>query len=151
MAHESTGAAVALRRRRLAALAVVLGLAACSTARPVLYPNVHLQSVGREAADRDIEECERMANEAGADRRSGEAGQVAKGTAVGGGIGAASGAIGGAIAGGAGIGAAVGAASGAVAGLLGSLYSSRSSVTPAYTAFVDRCLREKGYEPTGWN
>ena len=133
------------------ALVVVLGLVACSSARPVLYPNAHLQSVGREAADRDIAACEQMAKEAGADRRSGEAGQVATGTAVGGGIGAASGAVGGAIGGGAGLGAAIGAASGAVAGFLGSLYASRSSVNPAYTNFVDRCLREKGYEPTGWN
>ena len=151
MTHDSIGSAVVRPRRRRAALLIVLGLVGCSTARPVLYPNAHLESVGREAADRDIEECERMAKEAGADRRSGEAEQVAKGTAVGGGIGAASGAVGGAIAGGAGIGAAVGAAGGAVAGFLGSLFSSRSSLPPAYTGFVDRCLREKGYEPTGWN
>ena len=143
--------AVAARGRAAMALAVALGLVACSTARPVLYPNTHLQTVGREAADRDIEACERMAKEAGADRGSGEAAQVAKGTAVGGGIGAASGAVGGAIGGGAGLGAAIGAATGAVAGFLGSLFSSRSSVKPAYTNFVDRCLREKGYEPTGWN
>jgi hypothetical protein len=137
--------------RRLSALAVALTLAGCSTARPVLYPNAHLQSVGREAAERDIRECERQAKAAGADRRSGAAGDVATGTAVGGGIGAASGAVGGAISGGgAGIGAAIGAASGAVAGFLGSLFTRRSSVTPAYTGFVDRCLREKGYEPTGW-
>lgn len=139
-----------LRRRALSALAIALTLVACSTARPVLYPNAHLQSVGREVADRDIAECDSMAKAAGATRHSG-AREVATGTAVGGGIGAASGAVGGAIAGGgAGIGAAIGAATGAVVGFLGTLFSRRSSPSPAYTSFVDRCLREKGYEPTGW-
>ena len=57
----------------------VLSLAGCSTARPILYPNAHLQSVGQVAADRDIEECERKAKAAGADRQTGRAGEVAAG------------------------------------------------------------------------
>ena len=140
-----------LRRPPLSTLAIALSLVACSTARPVLYPNAHLESVGREVADRDIEECDGKAIAAGADRQSGGAREVATGTAVGGGVGAATGAVGGAIAGGgAGLGAAIGGATGAVAGFLGTLFSRRSAPAPAYTAFVDRCLREKGYELTGW-
>jgi hypothetical protein len=131
-------------------LVLALSLAACSTSRPVLYPNAHLQSVGQAAAERDIEECENSAKVAGVDRQKGAAGEVATGTAVGAGVGAAGGAVGGAIAGGPGIGAAIGAASGAVIGLLGSIFSRPSEPSAAYTNFVDRCLREKGYEPTGW-
>jgi hypothetical protein len=143
-------AGTSVSRRGVVALALAASLTACSTARPVLYPNVHLQSVGQAAADRDIEECEAKAKEAGADRQAGGAGEVATGTAVGAGVGAAGGAVGGAISGGAGIGAAIGAASGAVVGLLGAILGRRTAPSPAYTSFVDRCLREKGYEPTGW-
>ena len=65
-------------------------------------------------------------------------------------LGAAGGAVGGAIVGAAGTGAAIGAASGAVTGLLAALFR-RPTPSPAYTAFVDRCLQERGYETTGWN
>ncbi|MEX2220176.1 MAG: glycine zipper family protein [Candidatus Rokuibacteriota bacterium] len=136
--------------RLLLVVALVLSQTGCSTSRPVLYPNAHLESVGRVVADRDIEECESKAKTAGADRRPGRAGELATGTAVGAGVGAAGGAVGGAIRGGAGIGAAIGAATGAVVGLLTGIFRRRPAPSPAYTNFVDRCLREKGYEPTGW-
>ena len=125
-------------------------LTACSSAKPVLYPNAHLQSVGKEAAEQDIQECRQMAEAAGAEQKSGKAGQTAKNTAVGAGVGAASGAVGGAITGSPGLGAAIGAASGATWGFLISLFSSGSQPSQAYTNFVDRCLQEKGYEVTGW-
>ena len=139
-----------LRRRALRVAALALTATACSTPRPVLYPNEHLKSVGQSVADADIAECENMAKAAGADRQTGEAGELAKGTAVGAGVGAAGGAIGGAISGGAGVGAAIGAASGAGVGLLTTMFGRGATPSPAYTNFVDRCLREKGYEPTGW-
>ena len=91
-------------------------LSACSSPQPVLYSNAHLQSVGEEAADQDIEACRELAEAAGAEEGSGKAGQVVKSTAIGGGAGAASGAIGGLISGGAGLGSLIGAASGAVWG-----------------------------------
>ncbi len=138
-------------RRRILVVVLVVSLIACSTSRPVLLPNDHLQSVGQVAADRDIEDCESQAKAAGVDRQTGEAGDLATGTAVGAGVGAASGAVGGAISGGAGIGAAIGAATGAVVGLLGGIIGHhRSAPSAGYTNFVDRCLREKGYEPAGW-
>jgi hypothetical protein len=138
------------RRRHILAVVLVASLTACSTSRPVLYPNAHLQSVGQVAADRDIQECESTAKAAGVDRQTGATRDLAVGTAVGAGVGAAGGAVGGAISGGAGIGAAIGAASGAVVGLLGAIFGRRSAPSAAYTNFVDRCLSEKGYEPTGW-
>lgn len=128
-------------------------LAACSAAHPVLYPNAHWQSVGKEMAAQDIEACRQLAETAGAEEGSGKAGRVAASTAVGGGIGAASGAVGGAIVGAAGRGSLIGAASGAVWGLLtGLFYAIAGPPQPeqAYTNFVNRCLQEKGYEVTGW-
>jgi len=126
---------------------------ACSSAKPILYPNTHLQSVGKEVAEQDIETCRHLAESAGAEEGSGKGGRVAGSTAAGAGIGAAAGAVGGAISGGAGTGALIGAASGAVWGLLTGLFSALSGGShppEAYTNFVNRCLHEKGYEVTGW-
>jgi Glycine-zipper domain len=142
-----------MRRKLLSVIGGSLLLVACSTAHPVLYPNAHLQSVGKEAAAQDIEACRQLAETAGAEADSGKAGRVATGTVVGGGIGAAAGAVGGAISGSVGRGSMIGAASGAVWGLLSSLFrASTGSSQPnqAYTNFVNRCLQEKGYEVTGW-
>jgi hypothetical protein len=133
---------------------VLLFLGGCSSAKPILYPNAHLQSVGKEAAERDIEDCKKLAETAGAEEGSGQAGKVATSTAVGAGIGAASGAVGGAIVNAAGSGSAVGAASGAVWGLLMGLWNAAtgpSQTNQAYTGFVTRCLQDRGYEVTGWN
>jgi hypothetical protein len=138
--------------RRLLSVIGGLLLSACSTAQPVLYPNAHLQSVGKDLAKQDIEVCRQLAETAGAEKGSGKAERVATGTAVGAGVGAASGAVGGAISGAAGAGSMIGAASGAVWGLLMGLFSASGSSQPnqAYTNFVNRCLQEKGYEVTGW-
>ena len=129
-----------------------LVLTACSTAHPVLYPNAHLQSAGKDIAEQDIEACRQLAETAGAEEGSGKVGRVATGTAVGAGVGAAAGAVGGAISGAAGRGSMIGAASGAVWGLLMGLFRASGSSQPnqAYTNFVNRCLQEKGYEVTGW-
>jgi hypothetical protein len=130
-----------------------LVMPACAGAKPVLYPNPHFQSVGKDVAEQDIEACKQLAESAGAEESSGKAGRVAGSTAVGAGVGAASGAVGGAISGAAGKGSIIGAASGAVWGLLtGIFYAFAGSSQPsqAYTNFVNRCLQEKGYEVTGW-
>ncbi|HEY6084017.1 MAG TPA: glycine zipper family protein [Nitrospira sp.] len=133
-------------------MAGYLVLTACSSAHPVLYPNAHFQSAGKEMAEQDIETCRQSAEAAGAEEGSGKTGRVAKNTAVGTGVGAASGAVGGAIVGSAGTGSLIGAASGAVWGLLMGLFNVSGSSHPneAYTNFVNRCLQEKGYEVTGW-
>jgi hypothetical protein len=142
-----------MRHRDLSILGGSLLLAGCSTAQPVLYPNAHMQSVGKEVAAQDIEACRQLAEAAGAEEGSGKAGRVATGTAVGAGVGAASGAVGGAIAGSVGRGSMIGAASGAVWGLLTGLFYTvvgPSQPNQAYSNFVNRCLQEKGYEVTGW-
>ena len=131
----------------------LLLLTACSSAHPILYPNVHFRSVGKEVAQQDIDVCKQLAESAGAEEGGGGPGRVATKTAVGAGIGAASGAVGGAISGAVGRGSMIGAASGAVWGLLSGLFSvatGPSHPSQAYTNFVNRCLQEKGYEVTGW-
>jgi hypothetical protein len=143
-----------MKEMRLSAVCVVLMLTACSGPRPVLYPNAHMESVGKESAEQDIEVCKQAAESAGAEASSGKAGRVATGTAVGAGAGAASGALGAVISGAsAGLGSMVGAASGAVWGLLTGLFHAvvgPSQPNQAYTNFVNRCLQDKGYEVTGW-
>jgi outer membrane lipoprotein SlyB len=125
---------------------MMLGILSCSHQTPVLYPNEHLKSVGQEQAKRDIEECDRMA---AAYIKSGGGREVAKSTATGavGGtvVGGAVGAVTGDFGRGLGVGAAAGAASGCFHGLLRS-----SQPSPVHKNFADRCLREKGYEPVGW-
>jgi hypothetical protein len=136
--------------RGLGVLCVACVLAACAGPSPVLYPNAHYRAVGQATAERDIEDCRLVAEQAGADRGSGQ-GEAAAGDAVAGGaVGGAAGAAGGAIAGAAGTGAAIGAASGAAAGLVRSMFRS-SGPSHAYRNVVDRCLRERGYEPSGWD
>lgn len=142
-----------MTRRGLFLVVGSLALTACSTAQPILYPNAHMQSVGKEIAEKDIEACRQLAESAGAEEGSGKAGRVATGTVVGGGVGAAAGAVGGAISGSVGRGSMIGAATGAVWGLLIGLYhavAGPSQPNQAYTNFVNRCLQEKGYEVTGW-
>lgn len=129
-------------------------LLACASQRPVLYPNSHLQQIGRSAADRDINECMQRAEEyvsSGAGKEALE--QAAVGGGTGAAIGAAAGAAGGAVLGRAGAGAAVGAAGGGAAGITRGLIhglTRKQSPSPVYKSFVSRCLREKGYDPIGW-
>lgn len=133
----------------VSAIVCLLGLTTCSSHKPILYPNAHLQSVDEETSKQDIAGCRAIAKEAGASTGSGKGGAMAGSTAVGAGAGAASGAVGGAIVGSLGVGAAAGAASGAVFGFLGGLFSP-SQPDPAYVSIVNRCLVERGYEVAGW-
>jgi hypothetical protein len=135
---------------RCTAFCLALALGGCAGPSPVLYPNSRLQTVGQAAAERDIADCRRLADHAGADRGAGRGGAAAGGAVAGGAIGGAAGAAGGAIAGAPGTGAAIGAASGAAAGLIRSLFRS-DGPSQAYRNVVDRCLRERGYEPVGWD
>ncbi|NOT23264.1 MAG: hypothetical protein HOP22_11165, partial [Nitrospiraceae bacterium] len=75
-----------MMRNVLPIIGGLLLLAACSTAHPVLYPNAHMQSVGKEVAAQDIEACRKMAESAGAEESGGKTGRVATGTAVGAGV-----------------------------------------------------------------
>jgi outer membrane lipoprotein SlyB len=130
----------------LGAMATIL--MGCAGARqPVLYPNAHTQQVGKAQADQDVATCRALASQY-AQRGAGK--EVARDTALGGAGGAAVGAVGGAVSGyGAGRGAGVGAATGATTGLLRGLFRG-TEPNPIYKNFVDRCLRERGYDVIGW-
>jgi hypothetical protein len=131
---------------------IVLG---CAAQRPVLYPNAQLKRVGTSTAERDVDECMRHADEYV--RSGGEAEKTLEKAGVGAGVGAtvgaAGGAAGGAVVGHAGTGAAIGAASGGAAGatrtVIYEMFRKRGP-SPVYKNFVNRCLREKGYDPLGW-
>jgi len=143
-----------MRRITLWFIPFLLSVGACAPRRPVLYPNEQLKRVGGDVAEHDVDECMRRAKEyvSGGARAQQVTGQVAGSTAVGAGTGAAIGAVGGAVTGGAGEGAAVGAATGGTAGLLYGILGAFQSrdPDPVYANFVDRCLRERGYDPIGW-
>ena len=127
-----------------------ISLVGCAGPRPVLYPNNHFEQVGQGRADQDVAECEEWADEYVSQTNAGE--KVVGQTVAGGAIGAASGAVGGAIVGSAGLWAAVGAAVGATQGFLVGLFRAGSSdPSPVYQNFVNRCLKERGYEPMGWD
>ena len=138
------------------AISIVSACMACASQRPALYPNEQLRRVGSATADRDVDDCMRLASNYVSS--NGRIGKTAEGIVAESGtsaaIGAAAGAAGGAIVGRAGTGAAVGAAGAGAAGVTRGLIhgaTSRSEPSPSYKNFVNRCLREKGYDPIGWN
>ena len=125
-------------------------LSGCGTSKsPVLYPNHHLNMVGREAAQADIDDCMQQAYASGADEGKGR--EVAKETATAGVVGASTGAVVGAISSSSdvGRGAAIGGAGAATAKLVRGTFEA-SDPTPIFMRFVDQCLREKGYQTLGW-
>jgi len=136
---------------RLMFAGFVLGglLAGCASAppKPVLYPNNHMQSVGQVQADQDITACKQLAHSSGvAENKDGEVGKKAVGGAA---VGGAAAGAWGLVRGDAGQRALAGAAAGAAAGTVrGGMQATETS--PIFKNFVNRCLRERGYEVIGW-
>ncbi len=124
-----------------------LSAVACSAKRPVLYPNAHLNRVGRDVARADIDACIRFAGEQGIDQ--GRAEKVAGRTAAGSVVGAVTGLAVGAVMGDSGRSATAGAVGGGAGGAASGLFDSRDP-DPVFKRFVERCLYEKGYETVGW-
>jgi len=126
---------------------------------PNLYPNDHLVRVGQVQVQRDIDECCTLADKYANDKYAEDA---AKNIAVDGTAGAVSSAgenAASGIATGADTGSVLGsmrrgAASGGVGAAMAELSNNIFKVkdpSPAYKDCVERCLRERGYEPNGWN
>lgn len=122
-------------------------LAACSSSRPVLYPNGHLNSVGMAVADTDIDYCIAQANDSGANRDV--LSETARETTEGAVVGGATGATVGAVLGNPGQGAATGAVGAATGRFTRSILNSDKS-DPVFQRFVNRCLRDRGYDVVGW-
>lgn len=130
-------------------MALLIVLPACASHRRSLYSNEHLMRVGSSVAERDIDQCIQHAEAAseGGENLAENAAVRRAGSAA---IGAAVGDAGGAVVGQAGQGATIGAASSAAASLMYSLLRGlfgSDSPAPSYRGLVDRCLRERGYEP----
>lgn len=126
---------------------VILMLIACAAKHgPVLYPNEQLKRAGEVQAQRDIDECSRLADSY---VKQNPGAKVAGSTIAGGAGGAAVGTAVGAVTGSVGRGAAVGAVAGATTGLFRGIIKG-SEPSPVYKNFVNRCLKEKGYDPIGW-
>jgi hypothetical protein len=124
-----------------------LMLVGCASHRPVLYPNAHFKTVGEQAAEQDINDCLQLAKNSGIDEKKGE--KIAKQTAGGAAVGAAAAGAWGLVRGDAASMATAGAAAGGASGLVGGALRS-GSPDPVYRNFVQRCLRERGYEVIGW-
>jgi outer membrane lipoprotein SlyB len=129
----------------------VLGTAAfaasgCAAERPVIYPNAHCQQVGSAVAQSDVDQCLNLAQSSGVrgETRGPDSGDVAVNT----GSAAASGAARGAIRGNPGT-AAASSAAGAAAGTIFRGFA-RPKASQAHRRFVEQCLRDKGYQVTGW-
>lgn len=130
------------RMAAAALLAVLVG--ACAHQRPVVYPSAGGAPMGQSEAA--IQACMAQAEAYGLDYEDGDvAGRTVRGGVIGGAGGAAVGAVVGDI----GRGAAVGAAYGATTGFFRGLFA-RDQPAPVYRNYVNRCLRDRGYDPIGW-
>jgi outer membrane lipoprotein SlyB len=120
--------------RQRAVLGAALFLAGCAATNPVLSPNAHLQQVGQDQARLDVLECQGLADQSA---ELAPAERMAQDTAVlprrGETIGIAGKVI-----------------TGAPAPFTSPAPGAPIRGTPAWTDFVSRCLRERGYEPAGW-
>lgn len=126
-----------------ALLMATLMMTGCGASRPVIYE-------GGPAAKQDVDECMRLARQGGADAAKGN--EVVRDTATGAAMGAAATGVYGAVRGYSDLGnrAAAGAAAGAAVGLIrGGVKASEPSGT--FKGYVNRCLRERGYDVVGWN
>ena len=113
----------------------------------MLYPNNQLKQAGEIAAQGEIDACLALAEQSGAKDAKGKG--VAKRTAGAAAVGGASGAAWGAFFGDVGKHAGAGAAAAAAGALVhGAMSSNEPGVI--YRGFVERCLREKGYDVIGW-
>lgn len=126
-------------------LAVVV--AGCSTKSAVVYPNAHLDRVGHVQYEADLAGCIAMADEHAAGASS--SGEIAERATQGAIIGAAAGAASGAVRGNAGRNAGSRAAGRATSGLLSGVFGS-DRPHPIVRRFVERCMRDKGYDIIGW-
>ncbi len=116
--------------------------------RPVLYPNAFLKSVSPSVAEADINDCIRLAKEYGAAGSKGKdvAINATRNAAVGAATGAAISAV---VGGDVGTSAGAGVAGAATATVARGVFSS-GEPDPLFRNFVEKCLREKGYEVMGW-
>jgi uncharacterized protein YcfJ len=132
-------------------LLLAVGMAACAGPDPILRPNNRLLLYGRDAAEQEIAACRQKAQRAGLSHGTSRSSNAAAGGTLGviGGaaVGASTGLVGGPT--GVAIGAGAGAVVGGVLGFIAGAYKPLNP-DPTFTASMERCLKEKGYEVSGW-
>jgi hypothetical protein len=141
----------AKRVARLASLLLVVSLIACAGPEPILRSNSQLLFYGKEMGQETVAACEAKAERAGLQHGTSRSKNAAGGTIIGvvGGaaVGASTGLVGGPT--GVAIGAAAGAALGGIIGFAAGTYKPLEP-DRGYMESVERCLKEKGYEVSGW-
>jgi hypothetical protein len=111
--------------RALSALGVgVIVITGCASQRPVLYPNEHIRRVGSIVADRDIDDCIRRAEESRSASDAKAAGEAGTGASA----------------------RVPSSPAATISGLFG-----KPELSSIQKVFVNKCLRDKGYDPIGWN
>jgi hypothetical protein len=135
----------------VAVVVVASLLTACAAVEPRLRSNKQLQFYGKEKAQEEVSVCRRKAEDAGLRTGVYQSGNAATGAVLGvtlgGAVGASAGVIGGLP--GVTIGAAAGAGLGLIIGLVGGTFKPLVP-DPPYADAVTKCLKEKGYEVSGW-
>ena len=130
---------------------LLLAFTACAGPQPILRANKQLHINGRQAAQQEVEFCQRQAERAGVRPGTNQSANAATGAVLGvtlgGAVGASAGIVGGLP--GVAIGAAAGSAIGFTVGLLGGTFKPLEP-DPPYADAVTKCLKEKGYEVSGW-
>ena len=136
---------------RLVVFVLLMSITACATPEPLLRSNKQLQLYGKQMAQQEIGTCRQKAEEAGLRPGVHQSGNAATGAflglTLGGAVGASAGVIGGLT--GIAIGAAAGGGLGLIIGLVGGSFKPLVP-EPPYAEAVARCLKEKGYEVSGW-
>ena len=130
---------------------LLISLTACAGPQPILRSNKQLHLYGRQLAQQEIESCRRQAEKAGLRPGTNQSANAATGAVLGltlgGAVGASAGVVGGLP--GVAIGAAAGSGLGLVVGLLGGTFMPLEP-KPPYADAVTSCLKDKGYEVSGW-
>jgi len=128
-----------------------MSVMACSVPQPILRSNKQVYFYGKEVAQQEIAACQRKVDGMGlrpGDHRSANVGSGAVlGVMLGGAMGASAGAWGGLA--GVAIGAAAGSALGLIVGVAGGHFKPLEPDS-GYADAMTKCLKEKGYEVSGW-
>lgn len=129
---------------KLSSILVALMLLSSCASKPVLYPNKKLESVGKEAAQKDVDACLAKADQF---LESDKGKQILKSAGKGSFVGAAMGAVTGLLFGDFKRAVTSGAVVGGAAGAAG------ESISPdrLKQAYTNRCLKEQGYDVMGWD
>lgn len=119
--------------KHLVVLGATVLLAGCAASNPVLSPNAHLQQVGQEQARRDIRQCKALADQS---VPPSPAEKTAYDTAIGAGSREPVPSVGGVLP--------------PRSGTPAPPPARPTEISPAWKDVVSRCLKERGYEITGW-